>query len=237
MKRRRIYEILPFPISQLEVHSQAGVVSQVHGAFRDLLVYSSLHYSDLSKRFAPILICWLKWIFLIGCVCFEIDLSKKYMNERAKNITAATVIATTLAIPLEGIRQVAYYDPPGVLTVCRGHTGSDIDPRKKYSLAECDQYLTVDMKRAIAQVDHCVPDLPVSVLAAFGDAAYNIGPAIACSPSKSTAAKLLANGKYKEACQELPKWNKARVGGVLMPLPGLTKRRNLEMQVCLEGLT
>ena len=158
------------------------------------------------------------------------------MNDNQKRATAAAIIASAIAIPAEGIRQVAYYDPPGILTVCRGHTGSDIDPRKKYSLAECDQFLTEDMRKAINEVERCVPGLPIPVLAAFGDAVFNMGSTIACNQKKSTAARLLATGRIKEACEQLPLWNKTRILGVLVELPGLTKRRNSEMQVCLQGV-
>jgi lysozyme len=157
------------------------------------------------------------------------------MNDSARRIAAATAIATSIAIPAEGFRQFAYYDPPGILTVCMGHTGSNIDPRKKYSLSECSQYLTEDMQTAVAHVERCVPGLPENVLAAFSDAVFNMGPTIACNKSASHAARYLASHNYTNACLELPKWNKARVAGVLVPLPGLTKRRQTEMQLCLEG--
>lgn len=151
----------------------------------------------------------------------------------SKRLAAATAIATALAVPAEGLRQYAYYDPPGILTVCEGHTGKDIIKGKKYSLEECDEFLNDDMRTAINTVEKCVPGLPDHVLAAFADAVYNIGPKIACDTGKSTAARLLKAGKIEEACQQLPKWNKA--GGV--PLPGLTKRRNAEMEVCLDSQT
>lgn len=157
------------------------------------------------------------------------------MNDSQKRIAAATAIATALAIPAEGIRQWAYYDPPGILTICRGHTGPDIDPKKQYSLAECDQFLTEDMRKAIDQVERCVPGLPAPVLAAFGDAVFNMGSTIACDKKKSTAARLLVTGRIQEACEQLPLWSKARVAGVLVELPGLVKRRNLEKDICLEG--
>jgi lysozyme len=158
------------------------------------------------------------------------------MNDQQKRITAATLIATAIAIPAEGIRQIAYYDPPGILTVCMGHTGAGIDPKKKYSLAECNQFLTQDMHQAISEVERCQPGLPAPVLAAFGDAVFNMGSTIACNQKKSTAARLLAAGRIAEACEQLPRWNKAKVAGMLVELPGLTKRRNLERSICLEGV-
>ena len=149
-----------------------------------------------------------------------------------KRIAVATAIATALAIPAEGLRQYAYYDPPGILTVCYGHTGS-VEKHRKYSLEECNDLLTADMKEAIDAVERCVPGLPENVLAAFGDAVFNMGPKIVCDTSKSTAARLLKAGKIEEACRQLPRWNKA--AGV--PLPGLTKRRNAEMELCLDSTT
>ena len=145
---------------------------------------------------------------------------------------AAAAIATAIAIPAEGLRQYAYYDPPGILTVCYGSTTS-VQKGKKYSLEECRARLDNDMLDAIRAVDRCAPGLPDNVLAAFGDATYNMGPRIACDTIRSTAARLLKAGRINEACRELPKWNKANVGGYMVPLPGLTKRRQVEMAVCL----
>ena len=152
--------------------------------------------------------------------------------DRIKRLKVAAAIATAIAIPAEGLRQYAYYDPPGILTVCYGST-TQVQKGKKYSLDECKARLDNDMLDAIRTVDRCVPGLPDYVLAAFGDAVYNIGPRIACDTSRSTAAKLLKQGRFAEACKELPKWNKANVGGSMVPLPGLTKRRKEEMTLCL----
>lgn len=151
------------------------------------------------------------------------------MRANRKTIAA---IAMTLAIPAEGLRQYAYYDPPGVLTVCYGTTGKDVVKGKTYSLEECRAFLERDMLEAITIVERCHPGLPDKVLAAFSDAVYNIGPNVACN---STANKYLKSGDYVAACNELPKWNKARVAGQMVALPGLTKRREAERQLCLEG--
>lgn len=157
----------------------------------------------------------------------------KPMNKRA----LAAVLATAIAVPAEGLRQYAYYDPPGILTVCRGHTGADVVKGKKYSLKECDQYMSDDMRKAVAIVDTCVPGLPVEVLAAFSDGVFNIGGKIACDTKHSTAARMLKAGDLEAACHQLPRWNKARVMGVMVALPGLTKRRAAEKELCLSGVT
>ena len=155
------------------------------------------------------------------------------MNERSKRIGTAAAIATAIAIPAEGLRQFAYYDPPGILTVCYGTTGPEVVKGKKYSLDECREMLNTDMLAAVEKVESCQPGLPQNVLAAFADAVYNLGPTIACNTDKSTAARKLAAGLIEDACNQLPRWNRASVGGVMVPLPGLTKRREKERQLCL----
>lgn len=153
---------------------------------------------------------------------------------KAKRIAAAVAAATVIAVPAEGLRHYAYYDPPGILTVCYGSTTNVIKGRY-YTLDDCKARLSADMLSAVETVERCVPGLPVPVLAAFGDAVYNLGPTIACSKQNSTAARMLAAGDIKGACNQMPRWNKARVAGVMIPLPGLTKRRAAEQSLCLSG--
>ena len=147
-------------------------------------------------------------------------------------LLAAAALATAIAIPAEGLRQYAYRDPPGILTVCYGTTGKDVVAGKKYSLQECKAFLDRDMLKAVQTVEKCQPGLPENVLAAFADAVYNLGPSVAC---ESTAARLLRSGDIQGACRQLPRWVFANVAGVNVKLPGLVKRRNAEMALCLQG--
>lgn len=156
---------------------------------------------------------------------------QKPKTPRSKRLAVAAALATVIAVPAEGLRQYAYYDPPGILTVCYGST-TDVVKGKKYSLEECKARLDTDMMKAVEAVDRCVPGLPENVLAAFSDAVYNLGPTIACNTAKSTAARLLKAGQYPQACDQLPRWDKANVAGVMVALPGLTKRRAAEQQLC-----
>lgn len=155
--------------------------------------------------------------------------------DRKRRLGAAAALAAAIAIPAEGLRQVAYYDPPGILTVCRGHTGPDVKLGVVYSLKQCDKWMTDDMRKAVEAVDRCVPGLPEHVLAAFGDAAFNLGPVIACDASRSTAARMLKAGDIQGACAQLTRWNKARIAGVMVTLPGLAKRRAAERALCEGG--
>jgi GH24 family phage-related lysozyme (muramidase) len=137
-------------------------------------------------------------------------------------------------MPAEGLRRVAYHDPVGVLTVCYGTTGN-VQRGRVYTEQECRALLDRDMLAAIETVERCVPGLPWQQLAAWSDAVYNLGSRIVCDTETSTAARLLKEGRRDEACLQLPRWNKARVAGRLVELPGLTKRRAREMELCLRG--
>jgi lysozyme len=150
-----------------------------------------------------------------------------------KERAIALALAAAIAIPAEGLRQVAYHDPVGILTTCYGTTGPDVVVGKVYTLQECRVLLDRDMNLALDYVDKCVPNLPVPVLAAFADAVYNLGPRIACDTKHSTAARLLKAGDLKGACNELPRWDKVTLGGQFVALPGLTKRRAKEQSLCL----
>ena len=148
--------------------------------------------------------------------------------DRKQKLIAIASVAAVIAAGHEGLRQYAYNDPrPGdpILTVCYGST-TQVERGKKYSLEECKQRLDADMLQAVTAVERCHPNLPDNVLIAFADAVYNIGPKVACN---STASKYLTQGNYEAACKELPKWNKSN--GVV--LPGLTRRRKEEMEICL----
>ncbi len=153
---------------------------------------------------------------------------------RRRSAIVAAVVA--LAAPAEGLRHVAYYDPPGILTVCRGHTGPDVQAGRYYSDGECLQLEQLDAGHAVDQVLRCAPAAPESVAVAFADLTFNAGPTAACDRVRSTAARYLAAGRWRAACEELPKWDKTHVAGQLVALPGLTRRRAMERNVCLGGL-
>lgn len=153
------------------------------------------------------------------------------MATTKSRIAAIAVAAAAIAAPAEGLRQYAYYDPVGVLTVCYGST-TDVVKGKKYSVAECKARLEGDMLKAVQQVARCHPGLPDNVWIAFSDAVYNMGPQVACGFVSKTHQYLKA-GNYTAACNQLMRWNKGKIAGQLVELPGLTKRRAKERAVCL----
>ena len=151
-----------------------------------------------------------------------------------KKAAIVAALAAAIAMPAESLRQKAYADPIGLATICWGST-KGVKLGDYATLEQCKARLDSDMTLAVEQVASCAPDAPIRVLAAFSDAVFNMGPTIACDTSKSTAARKLKAKDWDGACKELPRWDKARVAGVMVTLPGLTKRRNKEMDLCLSG--
>ena len=146
---------------------------------------------------------------------------------------AAAVIASATAIiaDWEGLSLTPYKDPIGIPTVCYGQTGAFA--KSSHTKQECEEKLSEEVLILAEKVKNCgAENMPASVQAAFVSASYNIGDRIACTPEKSTAARYLKEGRWAEACKELPKWVYA--GG--KKLQGLVNRRAAETELCLSGV-
>lgn len=143
----------------------------------------------------------------------------------------ALAIAVSIVGGFEGLRQVAYLDPVGIPTACFGET-KGIKMGMRFSRAECEGLLIDSLLEADSYVQKCVrlPDLPDYRHAALVSFTYNVGGTAFCN---STLVRKLNAGDIVGACNELPRWNRAK--GIA--LPGLTKRRNAERDMCMRGLT
>ncbi|AYV14345.1 lysozyme [Shewanella algae] len=150
-------------------------------------------------------------------------------------VTGAVYVADT-----EGYSATAYYDVAQKLTVCRGHTGSDIIQDKVYTRAECDQLFARDIKAA----DDALLRLtnPVKLTngehAAYLSFIFNVGQSAFAG---STLRKKLLAGDALGACDELIKacgrygchgW----VYSYDIKWPGLVTRRNEEHAMCISEL-
>lgn len=134
---------------------------------------------------------------------------------------------TALMTP-DGKRYVAYQDIVGVWTACDGITRS-IKPGAKFTAAQCDQSLAVELQLANSYIDRCITtQISPRERSAYVSAGYNLGPSVVCG---STLQRKLNSGDRTGACRELPRWNKA--GGKVVQ--GLINRRKSEELVCLTG--
>lgn len=138
----------------------------------------------------------------------------------------ALVMAAAMIVPLEGTEFTPYYDVAGVLTVCHGHTGSDIIEDKTYSKEECEALLQKDLAKVKEQVDPMIlVDIPEHTRAALYSFTYNVGIG---AFSRSTLLKKLNASDIEGACGELKRWVYA--GG--KKWNGLISRRKVEEEIC-----
>lgn len=127
----------------------------------------------------------------------------------------------------EGLRLEAYKDGGGVWTIGYGHTGKEVKKGLQIDMTAAEAYLTLDLQTAEDAVNKSVKvNLTQNQFDALVSLAYNIG---ATAFKSSTLVKLLNKGKYDEAAEEFPRWNKDN-GKVI---DGLTNRRVKERALFL----
>lgn len=152
-----------------------------------------------------------------------------------KSKAAIAALATLmLTLPAdEGKRNFPYKDIAGVLTVCYGHTGNDIEMRQ-YTDQECLDILKTDTERHILRVQGCSKrEIPANALAAFTSFDFNTGGWCTSRSNREWNA-----GNIKEACRAMayspsgtPAWSYVNGNRYVK---GLHDRRIREMELCLK---
>lgn len=161
------------------------------------------------------------------------------MAKYGSKVAAAALAVLMVTLPQDegGVKNGVskpYYDIGGVLTVCYGHTGRDIDPRKLYNQEECNEFLRKDTLRHMERVQSCLQREPtVGQLIAFTSHDFNTGGWCGSRSNREFNA-----GNDKESCVALntspngsPAWS--YVNGKFVK--GLYDRRTRERKKCEEG--
>lgn len=130
----------------------------------------------------------------------------------------------------------AYLDIAGVPTACDGIIRG-VRMGQKYTEKECLAKLEQELVIHTRGMLQCSPGFDPKAnpyqTVALVSFTYNLGVGAYCG---SSVRKNVVAGRMVQACDRLLPWNKARVGGVLRPVKGLTYRRNRERQYCLTNL-
>ena len=154
------------------------------------------------------------------------------MASRMKKSAALAAACCTLVGGSEGLRTAAYPDPATrghPWTVCYAET-KGVKPDDRHTVAECKAMLAASLESYAVSMERCmILPMPDGTYAAFLSLSYNIGTGAFC---KSSAARLWNVGEPRAACDAMLKWNRA--AGIVFP--GLTRRRQAERALCLEGL-
>lgn len=147
---------------------------------------------------------------------------------RGRQINAA---GERLIKSFEGLELEAYRDIAGVPTIGWGHTGPEVHLGQTITAEEADDLFDKDTDRFEAAVDLLThgraTDNQFAALVSF---AYNVGEG---ALKTSTLLRLHNEGDYAGAAAQFTRWNKARsgVGGSLVPVKGLTRRRAAEAEL------
>lgn len=128
----------------------------------------------------------------------------------------------------EGCRLQPYQCSAGVWTDGIGNTRGVV-PGKSITERQAAGNFITNVLRVEAALARCVAvSMPQQVYDALVSLAFNIGTGNACG---STMVALLKQGRWREACGQLPRW--VYVKGVFNQ--GLDNRRQREMAWCLRG--
>lgn len=144
------------------------------------------------------------------------------LSQKAKDL------AVDIITRFEGLEKEAYLDPAGVWTIGYGHTGTAAHAGSRISKLTAEKLLANDLEEAAKGLNLVQVPLDDYQKAALTSFIFNLGRG---NFAGSTLLKKLNSGNYEGAADELPRWNKAKVDGVLQPLRGLTKRRKAEKEL------
>jgi lysozyme len=124
------------------------------------------------------------------------------------------------------------------LTICDGHTGSDVHLGDTATPAQCEAFSLQDRIRAAQTVIRCLPHLTnPDHTGALTDAVYNLGPAVVCG--SSTLRRHALAGDYFSMCTQLTDatdadgWPDGWTKGNGKRLKGLVIRRIYDRDWCL----
>ena len=145
-----------------------------------------------------------------------------------KRYAAGIALASTLLVGFEGVRTVAYYDPVGIPTVCMGETRG-VKIGDVYTLEQCKAMSNVRVEEFAAGVEKALKvKVSDNTFASFTSFSYNLGLGV----FTNKIVPLANAGNLVGACKRMGLYTMAH--GIT--LPGLVKRRQEEVALCLDGL-
>lgn len=130
---------------------------------------------------------------------------------------------------VEGWSEVPYKDAAGLWTIGYGHL---IKPGENYTIMtdiEGEQILKMDLKIAEDAVNKFVSvELSQNMFDALVSFVFNVGVG---AFEDSTLLKVLNEGDYQEAQNQMARWNKVTINGQKVVNQGLVSRREQEQEL------
>ena len=149
------------------------------------------------------------------------------MIRKAVTSLALSAVALVGIAVHEGYEGSAYQDIVGIWTIGFGTT-EGVRPNQTITPVTALQRKLTDVQKFEGALKQCVTvPLSQNEYDAYISLAYNIGSGAFCN---STLVRLLNQGQYDMACQQILRWNRA--GGQVVQ--GLVNRRQAEYKLCIQ---
>ena len=145
--------------------------------------------------------------------------------------------AIALIKEFEGFESQAYIDTNGMPVIGYGLSkiaGQPVRIGDRISPQQANIALNTHLQEIYRELNRIIQvRLSDRQLSAIASIAFNVG---INSIERSTLVKKVNAKDYHGAANEFLRWNKANVGGRLVQLPGLTRRRQAERELFLEKI-
>ena len=160
----------------------------------------------------------------------------KIITKTVKKSNPELVLNTTLDLirEFEGFRTHAYRDTDGTPVIGYGLSrisGKKVQMGDRISVHQAEAALKAEVHAMQKQIKSVVKvELNSHQLGALTSFAFNTG---FYNLKRSTLLRKLNAGDHRGAANEFLRWNKAHSGGKLVPMAGLTRRRQAERELFL----
>lgn len=143
-------------------------------------------------------------------------------------------LAVNLIKEFEGFKDYAYIDTDGTPVIGYGLSqvgGVPVQLGDRISQNQADAALDAHLREIHRELDRVVKvKLSDRQLSALASITFNVGMR---AIEHSTLVRKINTGDYAGAANEFLRWDKANLGGQLVQMPGLTRRRAAEREMFL----
>ena len=143
-------------------------------------------------------------------------------------------LAVELIKEFEGFKNYAYIDTDGTPVIGYGLSkvgGVPVRIGDRISPSQADAALDAHLREISRELDEAVEvELSDRQFSALASIAFNVGMG---AIENSTLIRKINAGDYAGAANEFLRWDKANLGGRIVQMPGLTRRRAAERELFL----
>lgn len=162
----------------------------------------------------------------------KVGLTKAGLKKTA--LKTVSPVALDLIKEFEGFEEQAYIDTDGTAVIGYGLStiaGQPVQIGDRISSGEADAALEAQLQEIQRELKRNIKvKLSDRQLSAVASLSFNVG---VNQVGESTLVRKINAGDHGGAANEFLRWDKANIGGAMVQVPGLTRRRQAERQLFL----